>query len=249
MKPASSTSPLTSNQPMLHNHQNNSRKAKNKRRQRQHGRRKHNRNLFSNKQNTYPIFQNEDHFLWRRANIWEQPVKRITVVAGSSMASHLIEHNLQTTKDIVKLTYESGCNCARMLNWLSSFEGRQFMHRAGRLILILGTNDLHTVGAEETVHRVRETVESIRLLYPGIQIIWQLLQWRMKPTRYLSCGTEVLREIAKCNMMLLELARRLNFQIVDPALTRHHICHDNLHPTNSGSRLIENSIRSFLEYQ
>ncbi|CAF1413639.1 unnamed protein product [Adineta ricciae] len=248
MKPTSISKPRSSNQTMSHNNQKKPRKPKNKRRQQQRWRRKHNKPLLC-EQPTYPSFPNQNWFSWRNENICQQIYKPIVVVAGSSMASRLNEYSLQTSKSLVKLTYESGCTCFKMLSWLRSIEGQEMMYGASRIILILGTNDLHVMRAGETVHRIRETVEAIRLLYPRVQVVWQLLQWRMKATRYLSDGIEVLKELDKCNIMLLELSRRLNFQTIDPRLTKDHIGKDNLHPTYEGSRIIEHSIRLFLERQ
>ncbi|UJR18988.1 hypothetical protein I4U23_022118 [Adineta vaga] len=248
MKPVSTSKSITCNKVMSKNHQKKSQKPKNKRRQQQRWRQKYNKKLLC-EQFTYPSFPSQNCFPWKYENIFHQIYKPITVVAGSSIASRLIEYNLQTTKDLVKLTYESGCNCFKMLTWLRSIEGQEMMRGASRIILILGTNDLHVMCAEETVHRIRETVEAIRLLYPGLQLAWQLLQWRIKGTRYLSSGVRVLQEIDKCNIMLLELSHRLNFQTIDPRLTRYHISDDNLHPTYEGSRIIEQCVRQFLERQ
>jgi len=222
---------------------------RNKRRKQQRWRRKFHRNILFRQQHMYSILHQQNMFSCTRTSLYQQTVKPITVVAGSSMASRLIERNLGTPRDIVKLTFESGCNCEKMLTWLNSIEGRHFMYGASRLILILGTNDLHVVGAEGTLYRIKQTVESIRVSFPSIMIVWQLLQWRTKATRYLLSGFDVLQEIAKCNAMLLDLAGALHFHTIDPALTRHHICDDNLLPTSYGSRVIENWIRSFLEHQ
>ena len=220
--------------------QNHQLQPRNKRQQQQRWRTKFHRNS---------LFYQKYMFSYIGGSMHQQIVKPVTVVAGSSMASRLIERNLCTSQDIVKLSFESGCNCEKMLTWLTSIEGRDFMYGVSRLILILGTNDLHVVGAEGTFYRIKQTVESIRVLFPTVKIVWQLLQWRTKPTRYLFTDFDVLQEIANCNRMLIDLAGALRFHTIDPALTRSHICGDNLHPTSNGSRMIETCIRSFLEQQ
>jgi len=56
------------------------------------------------------------------------------------------------------------------------------MQNGNQLILVIGTNDIHRVGANETVTRTLQTVELVRYLYPGVNIIWQLLQKRTRKT-------------------------------------------------------------------
>ncbi len=50
------------------------------------------------------------------------------------------------------------------------------MRDVNQLIFIIGTNDIHRVGADEAVRRISQTIELVRLLYPGVNIVWQLLQ-------------------------------------------------------------------------
>jgi hypothetical protein len=208
------------------------------------------RRLEKTPQNILLHLQHVNRFIpWESDDSYQQVVKPITMMAGSSITSRLIEQNLQTSQDEVRLTFESGCNCGKMLPWLSTLEGRRFMHGARRLILILGTNDFHVVGVKGKIHRIKYTIESIRYSFPGVQIVWQLLQWRTKATRYISEGQNVLQGIVRCNVLLVQLARMLRFQTTDSELTRNHICCDNLHPIPNGSREIQRCIRTFLEQQ
>jgi len=56
------------------------------------------------------------------------------------------------------------------------------MRNVNQVIFIIGTNNIHQVGADETVRRISQTVGSVRYLYPGTNIIWQLLQRRKRKT-------------------------------------------------------------------
>jgi hypothetical protein len=92
------------------------------------------------------------------------------------------------------------------LFWLKTTDGQSFMDNVDQLIFILGTNDINRVGAIKTVRHIGSTIEAVRHLYPGVNIVWQLLQQRTKKTSLLPEGQLVMNEIDKCNVLLLELA-------------------------------------------
>ncbi|CAF1677504.1 unnamed protein product, partial [Didymodactylos carnosus] len=97
--------------------------------------------------------------------------KLITAIVGSSIARNISVKNIETETDEVRLRFKSGSDCADALAWLMTNEGQTFMHNVNQLIFIIGTNDIHRVGADETVRRISQTVESVRYLYPGVNII------------------------------------------------------------------------------
>ena len=113
------------------------------------------------------------------------------------------------------------------------------------MIFILGTNDIHRVGAHETIRRIDYTIDTIRRLYPGIIIVWQLLQRRTRKTWLLREGSEVLNEIEQCNVQLLELASEKKFFTIQPDIPINEI-YDGLHPTLYGVRMMETTIRNYL---
>ncbi|CAF2901900.1 unnamed protein product, partial [Rotaria sp. Silwood2] len=113
------------------------------------------------------------------------------------------------------------------------------------LIFIIGTNDVHRVGADETVRRVAYTIESIRYFYPGIHIVWQMLQRRTRKTWLLPEGESVLNEISRCNVRLTQLAAQMNFDTIQPDIPINYM-YDGLHPSAYGVNMMEETIRHYL---
>ena len=171
--------------------------------------------------------------------------KYVTGIVGSSLARHISVENIECDDQEVRLRFKSGSDCADALAWLKSNEGQKFMRSVNQLVFVLGTNDVHRVGATETVRRIDRTVEEIRRLYPGVNIIWQLLQRRTRKTWLLPEGQPVLIEIAKCNTELLKLAAQRRFDTVQPDIPITDM-YDGLHPTARGVRLMEAAIRDYL---
>lgn len=171
--------------------------------------------------------------------------KMITVIVGSSLARNLSIRNVENHENEVRLWYQSGNDCSSALSWLQSPDGRSLMQGANQIIFILGTNDLHRVGAFQTVHRIAHAVSTVRRLYPGIRIIWQQLQQRTRKTWLLPEGLAVLREIERCNELLLEVAARDMFDTIQPNIPIEQM-YDGLHPTSNGVRMMETTIRDCL---
>jgi hypothetical protein len=116
----------------------------------------------------------------------------------------------------MRLRFKSGGDCTYALAWLKSNEDQIFMQNVNQLILVIGTNDIHRVGANEAVTRILQTVELVRYLYPGVNIIWQLLQKRTRKTWLLPEGQPVLDKNCRCNMKLAQLAPEMNFNTIQP---------------------------------
>ena len=172
--------------------------------------------------------------------------KFVTGIVGSSIARDISVRNIENSNNEVKLRYKSGSDCAEALSWLRSNEGRMFMNNVDQLIFILGTNDLHRTEAIETVQRIGQTVELIRHFYPGVNIVWQLLQQRTRKTWVLPEGPLVMNEINRCNRLLLESAAAKHFDTIQPGIPIECM-YDGLHPSMHGVRLMESTIRNYLE--
>jgi hypothetical protein len=104
--------------------------------------------------------------------------KLITAIVGSWIARNISVKNIESETDEVRLRFKSESDCADALAWLKSTEGQIFMHDVNQLIFIIDTNNIHRVDAYETVQRIDYMIKTVRCLYPGINIVWQLLQQR-----------------------------------------------------------------------
>ena len=197
-------------------------------------------------QGPLPIDRHQQHNAVTTPLEMNRDRKLITAIVGSSIARNISVRNIENAHHEVKLRYKSGSDCAEALSWLTSVEGRMFMSNVDQLIFILGTNDLHRTEATQTVQRIGNTVESVRHFYPGVKIVWQLLQSRTRKTWFLPEGQLVMHEIDRCNVFLLELAATKCFDTIQPAIPISCM-YDGLHPSRYGVSLMETTIRNYLE--
>ncbi|CAF4136969.1 unnamed protein product [Adineta steineri] len=199
-------------------------------------------------QGPLPIHTNHQHHVHNiEKHIHEKnrEIKLITAIVGSSIARNVSIKNIENEQNEVRLQFKSGSDCADALACLQSPDGQTLIRGAHQLIFIIGTNDLHRVGAYQTVQRIDHTVSTVRNLYPGINVVWQLLQQRTRKTCLLPEGPAVLHEIEKCNILLLELARNKNFDTIQPAIPIRYM-YDGLHPSKYGVEMMEHAIRTHL---
>ena len=178
-------------------------------------------------------------------NSLEKKKKIITGIVGSSIARNILIENIENGENEMRLRFKSGSDCADALAWLQSNEGQIFMRHVNQLVFALGTNDIHRVGADETVRRIDYTIAATRSLYPQVIIVWQLLQRRTRKTWLLPEGQAVLNESQRCNVQLLQLAAHRHFNTIQPDIPITDMC-DGLHPTARGVRLMEATIHNYL---
>ncbi|CAF1551582.1 unnamed protein product, partial [Rotaria sp. Silwood1] len=76
--------------------------------------------------------------------------KLITAFIGSAIARNRSVKHIESETDEVRLHFKSGSDCAEALAWLKTHEGQMFMRNVDQLIFIIGTNDIHRVGADKT---------------------------------------------------------------------------------------------------
>ena len=147
----------------------------------------------------------------------------------------------------VELTYESGCDCNNMANWLNTSEGRRVVRQKEFLLISLGTNDVARYGVDEAIQRCGELVCFIRRSCQGIRAIgWLALSPRWKPTRYVSA--EEFGELHyQFNERLRLLSKQLDFDVVDACLGPEDMrVEDGLHPsTTTGRWKYEEAIREW----
>ncbi|CAF1459793.1 unnamed protein product [Adineta steineri] len=111
--------------------------------------------------------QRHAHNIEKHIHEKNREIKLITAIVGSSIARNISIKNIENEQNEVRLQFKSGSDCADALAWLQSPDGQTHIRGAHQLIFIIGTNDLHRVGAYQTVQRIDHTVSTVRNLYPG----------------------------------------------------------------------------------
>jgi hypothetical protein len=87
----------------------------------------------------------------------------------------------------IELSYESGCDIYKMINWLKTSQGARTVRNKDYLIFSLGTNDVGHYGVDVSFARCSEIIAFIRWSFPAIRAIgWLALSSRWKPTRFVS---------------------------------------------------------------
>ena len=147
----------------------------------------------------------------------------------------------------VDISYESGCDSLKMLDWLQSREGHQAVRETDFLLISLGTNDVGRYGVEVALQRSSELIQYIRQSFPRIQAIgWLALSPRWKPTRFVSAA-EIGQLHDQFNEHLHILSSQLDFDVVDARLRPSDMrVEDGLHPsTTTGRWKIEGTLREW----
>lgn len=213
----------------------------------QHGSiRHHQQHQYLKEINMYDHEKEKQKFALQKNDLIRERKKFITGIVGSSIARNISIKNIESETDEVRLRAKSGSDCAEVVTWLKSNDGQIFMKDIHQLIFIIGTNDVHRVGAHRTVQRIDHTIETIKNLYPNVNIVWQLLQRRTRKTWHLPEGQAVLNEIRLCNVQLLQLAEEKKFDTIQPDISINRM-YDGLHPTPDGVKMMEITISNHLK--
>ncbi|CAF4960800.1 unnamed protein product, partial [Rotaria socialis] len=151
----------------------------------------------------------------------------------------------------VELSYESGCDIIKMINWLQTSEGQSTVGNKEFLVICLGTNDVGQYGVEVTLQRCSEFIRFIRQSFPGIRAIgWLALSPRWKPTRFVSAA-DIGGLHSLFNEHLQILSKQLDFDVVDARLGSLDMrVEDGLHPSNTtGKWKYEGALREWFSYR
>ncbi|CAF3272687.1 unnamed protein product [Rotaria sp. Silwood2] len=150
------------------------------------------------------------------------------------MASKCRLFNVNTPALIyVELVTETGCNCERMADWMTSTEGKAKINGSSGVLFSLGTNDLAQLGVDLTLKRCEWLIEYARQTFPDIQKMgWMTLSPRWKTSRFFA-GNEFANLHHEFNDQLYVLSKKLNIDVVDAQLQIDDIrIQDGLHPTS-----------------
>ena len=170
------------------------------------------------------------------------------LILSDSMLSRVRNDVIKKSNSInIKLSYESGCDCIKMLEWLRSPEGDHTVKGSDFLIFSLGTNDVGRYGVDVSLDRCSELIAFIRRSFPGIQAIgWMALSPRWKPTKFFSTA-EIGDLHHQFNGRLQVLSEQLDFDVVDARLGPLDMrVEDGLHPSfTTGKWKYEKALRNW----
>jgi hypothetical protein len=167
------------------------------------------------------------------------------LILSDSMCKHIRAEKLSSKQIHVKLSFESGCTCIRMMQFLQEQANANDndIFEANFIVYSLCTNDVANIGATAAITQCREFINRTRKLFPKLKTIgWIALSPRLKPSRLFdSEGIRI--HYRYFNQLLEELGKELNFDIVYGNLQTQHLHIDGLHPSiSSGRNLIENAL-------
>jgi hypothetical protein len=147
----------------------------------------------------------------------------------------------------IELSYESGCDIYKMINWLKTSQGARTVRNKDYLIFSLGTNDVGRYGVDVSLERCSEIIAFIRWSFPGIRAIgWLALSPRWKPMRFVS-AVDIGDLHRQFNERLQVLSKQLDFDVVDARLGPLDMrVEDGLHPsTTTGRWKYEEALRAW----
>ncbi|CAM4986262.1 unnamed protein product [Rotaria socialis] len=141
-----------------------------------------------------------------------------------SMCRYVREEQVSSNEIKFNVSFESGCDCSRMLDYLNN----------------LSINDNHLL------NRCRCLIERIRQLFPNIKSLgWLALPPRTKPSKLFD-SLEINNSNIKFNQLLQNVAKAMNFEIINANLQQQHMHNDGLHPSiQSGRIIIERRIHNW----
>ncbi|CAF2851769.1 unnamed protein product, partial [Rotaria sp. Silwood2] len=169
------------------------------------------------------------------------------IILSDSMCSRVRTYALKNNYVNVELSYESGCDIVKMINWLQTPEGQRTVGDKQFLVFSLGTNDVGRYGVDVSLQRCSEIIRFVRQSFPGIRAIgWLALSPRWKPTRFVSAAN-IGQMHNQFNEHLRFLSKQLDFDIVDARLGPLDMrVEDGLHPsTTTGRRKYEGALREW----
>ncbi|CAM4988392.1 unnamed protein product, partial [Rotaria socialis] len=157
------------------------------------------------------------------------------IILSDSMCSRLRTYAIKKLPLYdIELSYESGCDIYKMIQWLNTPEGRGTVGNKDFLLFCLGTNDVGRYGVDVSLQRVSELISFVRQSYPGNRAIgWLALSPRWKPTRFVSAAN-IGQMHNQFNERLRILSKQLDFDVVDARLGLADMrVEDGLHPSNT----------------
>lgn len=170
------------------------------------------------------------------------------LILSDSMCKHIRTEELNSKQLNAKLSYESGCTCDRMIQFLNEQTeiNNNDIFESNFIVYSLCTNDVANIGAVSAIRQCRELINLTRELFPKLKKIgWIALSPRTKPSR-LYTSDEIGKYYHQFNQLLAKLGKEMNFDIIYANLQVQHLHIDGLHPSiSSGRNLIEKALSSW----
>ena len=173
------------------------------------------------------------------------------IVLSDSMCKYIRADNIGSKDIQVRISFESGCDCVRMLNYLEQQNiQKNFILQSNFVVFSLCTNDVANLGPNLAIQHCRSLIQRTRQLFPRLRSIgWLALSPRQKPFKLYNFF-EIGKKHKEFNQLLKSLSNEMNFQIINANLRKEHMHRDGLHPCiQSGRILIENAIKSWFSEQ
>ncbi|CAF3335412.1 unnamed protein product [Rotaria sp. Silwood2] len=173
------------------------------------------------------------------------------IVLSDSMCKYVRADKVSSQGIQVRISFESGCDCTRMLNYLEqqSIE-KNFILQSNSILFSLCINDVANLGPNLAIEHCRLLIQRTRQLFPRLKSIgWLALSPRHKPSKLYN-SSEIDKKNKEFNQLLKNLSNEMNFQIINANLQKQHMHEDGLHPSiQSGRILIERAIKKWFSKQ
>lgn len=166
------------------------------------------------------------------------------LILSDSMCKYVRPEKVSSNNIQVKISFESGCDCSKMLQFLEQQKTNQSnIFEADFLLFSLCTNDVANLGPTRTIENCRFLIERVKVLFPQLKLIgWLALSPRSKPSRLFN-STVIDQVYRDFNQHLHKLSQEMNFEMINANLQHQHMHYDGLHPSlQSGRDLIEKTI-------
>ncbi|CAF3695900.1 unnamed protein product [Rotaria sp. Silwood1] len=173
------------------------------------------------------------------------------LILSDSMCKYVRSKEVSLNHVQVRISFESGCDCGRMLNYLEkqSIDQNNII-LSDFIVFSLCTNDVANLGPKTALQQCRFLIERTRILFPQIKAIgWLALSPRWKPSKLFN-SIDINKSNQIFNQLLYKLSKEMHFEIIDANLQHQHMHQDGLHPSIiSGRNLIERAIYNWFSKQ
>ncbi|CAF2961396.1 unnamed protein product [Rotaria sp. Silwood2] len=172
------------------------------------------------------------------------------LILSDSMCKYVRSNQVSSDNMQVSISFESGCDCSRMLNFLEQQQKiiqNKMIKETDFLIFSLCTNDVANLGPDNAIQNCRFLIERTRQIFPQLKTIgWLTLSPRWKPSKLFN-SLDIDKNYKRFNQLLKNLSNEMNFEIINANLQHQHMHQDGLHPSiTSGRILIERALHRWL---
>jgi len=173
------------------------------------------------------------------------------LILSDSMCRFVRPEKVSSNDIQVEISFESGCDCSKMLKFLEQQQiDQSSIFQTDFIVFSLCTNDVANLGPNLALQKCRILIERVKALFPRLKLIgWLALSPRSKPSNLFN--STVIDEIYhEFNQHLHQLSKEMDFEMIYANLQQQHMHYDGLHPSlQSGRSLIEKAIYNWFMKQ